>query len=398
MKLMFIQGGTRLKKDQNGNWYTDGNFNDNVWNRYKSYCDELIVVLRMEDKIYDTDYAVNKFNKFTLSKIRLIALPDLNKPITRNLNFKLKKYINQQIEKAVISSDKVIIRSIINYYTITALKYCKKYKKSYLVEVTGDPFDAYWYHGDLKGKIVAIPYYLSMKKNLKNVPYAMYVTNDFFQKRYPCNGKILGCSDVEISELDDKIYKNKVNHFKNINKTSKIVLGTTAWVNLKTKGQQDVIRALYELKKEGINNFEYQLVGAGDPLYLNKLIKKYNLENEVKILGAKPHNEVFKWLDKVDVYIQPSYQEGLCRAIVEAMSRACPVIASSAGGNYELTDIIFRKGNIRELKEKLRQINHDFLINESRKSFERVKKYSKKNLDKMRDDFYFKFIKGEDDE
>lgn len=398
MKLMFIQGGTRLKKDVLGNWYTDGNFNDNIWNRYKSYCDELTVVLRTEDKVYEKEYAANKFNKFNLSNVNLIPLVDLNRPITRNLDFKLKKEINKKIEAAVKYSDKVIIRSLTNYYTIEALKYCKKYNKEYLIEVTGDPFDSYWYHGDLKGKFVALPFYFSLKRNLKNAPYAVYVTNDFLQKRYPCYGFTLGCSDVEILKLDKKIYKNKIEHFNKMTKEDKIILGTTAWVNLKTKGQHDVIRALYGLKKEGINNFEYQLVGAGDPSYLNSLIKKYNLENEVKILGAKPHNEVFKWLDSVDVYIQPSYQEGLCRAIVEAMSRACPIIASSAGGNYELTDIIFKKGNIKQIKQKLKSIDKNFLITESKQSFNKAQKYSKENLDRKRNGFYIKFIKGEKNE
>lgn len=31
MKLLFVQGGTRIKKDTEGNFYTDGNFNLKVW-------------------------------------------------------------------------------------------------------------------------------------------------------------------------------------------------------------------------------------------------------------------------------------------------------------------------------------------------------------------------------
>lgn len=393
MKLLFIQGGTRLKQDKSGNWYTDGNFNDKVWSRYKSYCDELTVILRREDKLYEDLVAKEKFNTFTTDTINLIALPDLNKPITRNFNFKLKKQVDKEIEKAVKASDKVIIRSIINHYTITALEFCKKYNKDYLVEVTGDPFDAYWYHGDLKGKIVAIPYYLSMKKNLKITPYAIYVTDDFLQKRYPCNGVNIGCSDVEILELNQEKHDMRIKKIDKRNKSDKIVLGTIGWLNLKTKGQHDVIKAIYELKKEGFNNFEYQLVGAGDTAFLESLIKKYKLENEVKLLGAKPHNEVFEWLNTIDVYIQPSYQEGLCRAIIEAMSCSCPIIASTAGGNYELADTIFKKGNIKQIKQKLKNIDNDFLITEANKSFERAHKYEKNYLDKKRDSFYLKFIK-----
>ena len=50
MKLLFIQGGTRLKEDEEGNFYTDGNLNNKVWNRYKNYCDELDILLRVDEK------------------------------------------------------------------------------------------------------------------------------------------------------------------------------------------------------------------------------------------------------------------------------------------------------------------------------------------------------------
>ena len=48
--------------------------------------------------------------------------------------------------------------------------------------------------------------------------------------------------------------------------------------------------------------------------------------------------DVLNWLDGIDLYLQPSYQEGVPRATIEAMSRGCPVIASDAGGIPELID------------------------------------------------------------
>ena len=45
---------------------------------------------------------------------------------------------------------------------------------------------------------------------------------------------------------------------------------------------------------------------------------------------------VLEWLNDVDIYIQPSRQEGLPRALIEAMSRGCPAFGSTAGGIPEL--------------------------------------------------------------
>ena len=46
-------------------------------------------------------------------------------------------------------------------------------------------------------------------------------------------------------------------------------------------------------------------------------------------MGGVPHNKIFQLLDDIDLYIQPSLQEGLPRSVVEAMSRACPIIGQA---------------------------------------------------------------------
>lgn len=41
-------------------------------------------------------------------------------------------------------------------------------------------------------------------------------------------------------------------------------------------------------------------------------------------------------LDTCDIYVQPSLQEGLPRALIEAMSRGCPCIGARTAGIPEL--------------------------------------------------------------
>lgn len=398
MKLLFIQGGTRLKKDKEDNYYTDGNLNNKVWDRYKQYCDELLITLRKENNIYDKEDALKRFNSLDINKAKIYELEDLMRPKWKFFSIKHRKVVKRQIEKAIIECDKAIIRSAHNYYTLTAIKLCKKHNKPYLIEVAGYAFDGYWGHGDIYGKIVAVPYELLAKKTMKEAKYCVYVTNYSLQKNYPCNGETLGCSDVELNQIEEKNLKYKLEILKEKQKNKeKIVLGTIGWVNLKLKGQHDVIKVINKLRKEGIDRFEYQLVGLGDHKYLDSLIKKYGLEDCVKILGPKPHNEIFEWLKDIDVYIQPSYQEGLCRAIVEAMSMSCAIIVSDAGGNPELANkkYVFPKGNRKKLYDILKKIEFNDIVEESKRSFEESKKYSKELLDKKRNDFYIKFIKGE---
>lgn len=394
MKLLFIQGGSRVRVCKNGNKYVDGNFNNAIWNRYKSYCTELTVILRQIEKTFNEEELNNRFNVIDTGIMQLKLVDDIYSPKKNYFNLRLRRKIDRIIEEEVIKADKVIIRSVGNFYTNTALKYCKKYKKDYLIEVTGFAFEGLWYHSII-GKIVAIPREIKLRRSIKKAPFAVYVTNYSLQKRYPCLGKTLGCSDVELEKFSNDTIQRRLEKINNYDKKQELVLGTAAFLDVKWKGQQDVIRALYKIKKMSERKYIYELIGAGTGKRLKKLIKKYRLENEVKIIGVKKHEDVFKWLNEIDIYIQPSYQEGLCRAIVEAMSTSCPCLASNVGGNYELLNdkFIFKKGNINQIVDKIIKISDmKVLIQSSKDNYNNSRIYEKSILDKKRDAFYNSFV------
>lgn len=396
MRLLFIQGGTRLKQDTDGNWYTDGNFNDSVWKRYTAVCDELTVVLRKEECMYKPEDAKKRFNRFDTNSINLVPIIDIYKPVKRYFAPWLKKCVYEAIKQEIERVDCVIIRSVITFYTITALDICKELKKPYLIEVTGVAWDANWYHS-LRGKLTAYATEQGVKKRLKNAPYALYVTQKELQERYPCNGKTVGCSNVELDSIDEFALENRQTKIKQ--KGKKNVVGTIGGYSLKTKGQILVIKALGELKKYGVTNIEYQLVGGGNATELRKEAARQGVEDQVKFLGSMPHDKIFEWLDTIDVYIQPSYQEGLCRSVVEAMSRACPVICSDACGERELADekFIFKRGDWKKLAKLMEKMtgSTEAMLQDAKRGYEKSMEYQKTVLDKRRRDFYESFISGE---
>ena len=59
----------------------------------------------------------------------------------------------------------------------------------------------------------------------------------------------------------------------------------------------------------------------------------------------------------MDIYIQPSLTEGLPRALLEAMGRGCPAIASQVGGISELLEAscLHRPGDAEGLARLLKQ-------------------------------------------
>lgn len=393
MKILFIQGGSRLKQDTEGNWYTDPNFNDDVWKRYVDLADSLTILLRRERKVYTKEYAMQKFNKvLDDSRIRIVPLVDFTESKLSMLNPFVYKEIKRVIFAEVQKADKCFIRSG-SHYTRVAYDACIKYHKPYLFEATGFAYESFSHHSFI-GRIIANKVENDYRLMARDAVQATYVTSEALQKRYPCaSGKMIGVSNVQLSALDDSILTKRLKKIQNRQSSDTIVLGTAAFLDVKWKGQYLVIKALAELKRQGYTNFRYELLGMGTGQELIKLAESLGVKDEVKVIGAVPHSKVFEWLDSLDIYIQPSFQEGLCRAIIEAMSRGLPVVCSNTGGNYELidNDYIFDCGDYNKMSSLLINIQ-DHLSEQSKKNFEESKKYEKSMLDSRRKAFFREFV------
>ncbi len=393
MKLMFIQGGTRLKQDDKGRWYTDSNFNNEIWDRYKSYCDELTVVLRREPTIYESTYASKHFSPVNEDGMRLVAVPDLYRPAFNYFSPLVRHEINLAIENAVKECDKVIIRSAGNYYATYAGKCCKRHDKPYLSEVTGFIYENLMWHGSL-GKIMARSSEKDAKALIFDASHACYVTDHVLQERYPCSGKCLACSDVQIEPLRRLPKRTFAVHGK-----GNVKLGTAAALDVALKGHIFVVDALAELKAYGLDEVTYELAGLGSGTNIRDEAAQRGVLNQVTFVGGLPHENVLNWLDSIDIYIQPSFQEGLSRSIIEAMSRACPVIATDVGGNSELIDKewLVPAGDAEALAKKIKKMieNPELAIQQSEKNLEKSKIFDPEKLNAKRDTFYRDFTKGQ---
>lgn len=381
MKLLFCNEGP-LYKDEKGNYYGSA-LSEEFFKKYYTIADFITICIRVK-KISEDD-AKRKMSRLYMSNKEIVELPNLMSVSGLLYRRKVKKILENEIKKV----DLVVVR-VPSMIGDIAARICKKNKKVYLADVVGCPWDSLFNYS-LKGKIMAYPMYLSQKKTVQNADFSIYVTDVFLQKRYPSKKRVIGLSDVLLEDAKDELLKRRLEHINNNN--GKLIIGTCAAINVKYKGQHKVIKALSVLKKDGINNIEYQLVGGGDTKRLLNIAKKYNVENQVKIIGSLPHEKVFNWLDSIDVYIQPSFQEGLCRALIEAMSRGLPCIASDVGGNPELISeewIYNRRKSVKEIVSKIKNINNDTMIKMSKENFNNSKKYQKKVLEKKRKNFYDK--------
>ena len=307
------------------------------------------------------------------------------------LNF----YKNRNANKLLIAEnvkkvDACIIHmpSTLGGYTI---EYAKKYRKPYLLVVVGCAWDALWNHS-WKGKCIAPMSYYFTKQAISQSAYVLYVTKYFLQGRYPSRGYTIACSDVDLPNIDDNILQNRLSHIELKKHVFKIAtLGTVA---SPYKGQKYVIAAMEKLVKKGYS-MEYYIVGGGDCTSLKKIAVKLGVDDNIKFLGNIKHEQVFHFLDEMDLYIQPSKTEGLPRALIEAMARGLPALGSRVGGIPELldSDYLFSKGDVNAISTLIENtfLTPRLLRDASMQNFERSKYYLKDYLVPIRLEFLKRF-------
>lgn len=104
------------------------------------------------------------------------------------------------------------------------------------------------------------------------------------------------------------------------------------------KGQGLLINAFAQLLRS-IKDAELVLIGDGPSRNeLQIAAKTVGIADAVKFMGFQANSSVYEELSKADVYVQPSYEEALGIAIVEAMAACLPVVATTVGGIPEIVE------------------------------------------------------------
>jgi len=372
---------TFLLKDKNDFWGMTLTY-EFLKERYLKYYDSLIISTRVKDLKNEKGNrdGYKKTNGTNIEVIPILNYKSIPDGILK------KKKIKREIEAVLNKVDVAIIRMPSMIGNI-ACEICEKNNKKYKIEMVACAWDGYVNHHNKTGKIVAPYMYLEAKKHIKKAKEVLYVTNDFLQKRYPTKGQKTACSDVVLKEFDEGVLKKRMLKISNISNSGEIKLCTVANVGLKYKGQEFVIKAMSIMNNK---NIKYYLIGNGDNSYLTNIIKKYNLDDRVIFLGSIPHEKIFSILEEMDIYIQPSLQEGMPRALLEAMSLGMPCYGSTAGGIPELLgkDYLFEKKDYKQIAFYLDNINSSSLKENALKSIEVSKQYNIKLLNKKREEFY----------
>ena len=402
MKLLYIPYSFKFYKDELG-IYTLPSYGNEYWEKYLKEFDELLIL--GEPAKSNTGLVCIDGN------ISMHYLPPNAKPKDLKNDYIVHKILEKHIksaeaifyivhkilEKHIKSAEAILIQPT-SRKGMMAIKLARKYNKPYLIEITGDIYSDLRNSTSVVRRLYSIYLYKRIIKTIYNTEFGLYVTSEYLQKTYPIKGIKCGCTDTNLSNIDDKALANRIKKINEKKFEKPYVIGLIGSYSNKRKGIDTAIKAIAEIT--GFN-VELHILGFGENTDREKWYKyanKYGIKHKI-FFDPQIYDtyQVLKWIDEVDICILPSRSEGLPRCIIEANSRACPSIVSEIGGNSELIESKWthKIGDYSYLAFLIENMldNPALMIEAAQYNFNSAHKYTIDEQTKLRHEFFDRFKK-----
>lgn len=385
----------RFFKTADGNIYSNTISDYKFWSRYLQCFDEVVVLAR-----------VCEINKYDTNKLPANGkgVHFINLPYYVGMKQYLKAYfkLNRTIRESLDQADAYILRIPGKIGTLLAnhLRFCNR---PYAVEVIGSSRDSLMNSG-ANPIIRPLLSFLSNREQrilCQNAIASAYVSQQYLQKQYPpgCWSTFYSTIDLQDSdiltdcELDNRLTKLKEAYCRS--RPFRIChIGT---MDALYKAQDALIKAVAICVENGFN-IELILIGGGrHSSRFVEIANKFGVAGRTKFLGSLPPGKrIREQLDNADLFVLPSRTEGLPRALIEAMARGLPCIATDVGAIPELlsqTDIV-PVANSERLALRIQTALQDFeqLKGMAKRNLRKAKDYSADILNARRIEFYNKVI------
>jgi glycosyltransferase involved in cell wall biosynthesis len=375
---------------RSGAIYSSGSANYLCWRRYLEAFDEVVVVARVRSR----ELSEKNREPADGPGVSFRALPDYTGP----WQYLRTRHEAQIIVRRAIAQCGVYLLRVPGLVSQMVWREIVRSGKPYALEVVGDPWDALS-PGSWPG-ILRPAYRFMAAHQLKRICAGAvavnYVTSHALQRRYPpCkNAYTAGFSDVRLATgtvpeelIEARFRRLRESPWQDAKINRPICIGFIGSFSGLYKGPDSLLRAAALC--DSSLNFQILMVGEGRCLTdMKTLATKLGIANRVKFLGRLSFgNSIFEFLDNVDLFIMPSRQEGLPRALVEAMSRACPCIASSVGGIPELLEAsdLVPPGSPEKLAKLILQVagDSDRLLAMSARNLAKAAQFSPQPLNEL---------------
>lgn len=165
-------------------------------------------------------------------------------------------------------------------------------------------------------------------------------------------------------------------------------------VLIKRKGVSDLLQAMDLLNKKSLlENVKLGIVGTGS--------EEENLRNQCKLLGLDKYVIFYGWMDgkkkeelllNSQLFVLPSYNEGLPMAVLESMSYGLPIVSTYVGDMKEAVDngengYLVDPGDIEGLANTL-----EYIIALAESRWKKVSENARKKVEERFSDSNYKYM------
>ncbi len=202
------------------------------------------------------------------------------------------------------------------------------------------------------------PAYRIMKHYILKLDFVHTISNYTRDVLLEC-----GFRDEQIIQIPNAVEIETFESAHSISRSDRVIrIGFCGRVE-HVKGLDVLIDACSKLQADDLQRIKVLIAGKGSYLPdIKKRVEEHQLQGCVEFAGMVENVAAFH--QTLDIYVQPSYSEGLSNAVLEAMSSSLPVIASNVSGNVDLvkegiTGSLFESGDSDDLAEKLTMLIND---------------------------------------
>ena len=332
--------------------FTGGPHRYTFWQRYLDVFEEVVVLCRC----VGVDRPDPSWSPATGDRVSMIGLPDYTGPWEHLF---VRGEMKRIIRQAVADADAILLRSGGDAVTTLTAKEARRRGQPFGVEVVSDPWDGLG-PGTTKGLMRPIGRRIftnNLKWQCRHAAAATYVTREHLQRRYPPSAHAFSTyySDVE---MPPQMVVPRPRTFDQPG-SRLVFVGTLKQFK---KAPDVLVRAVAKCVHRGLP-LQLRFLGGGRAQQdLEEMARQLGIREQVIFLGQVAGREkVIEELDNADLFVLPSRQEGLPRAMLEAMARALPCVGSTRGGMPELLapEDLVPAGDVGALADKLAEVLTD---------------------------------------
>ena len=320
----------RFIRTPDRNVWTDGPFPYSFFTRYLTTFDGVSVVARVRE----ADTSNSNWRRAGGEAVSFSSVPYYVGPGQYLVR---APQVRSRARQAVGRQEAVILR-VPSQVATCAESVLRSTNQPYGVEVVGDPYDAFspgtGLH-PLRG-LFRRRHCRRLKDQCARASAAAYVTGGTLKKRYPPAPETFTATYSSV-ELPEEFLAAQPRRFDPGKRSFRLI--SVGSLDHLYKAPDVLIDAVGECVRRGWD-LELALVGGGRRrATLERHAGHLGLAKRVCFLGQLPSGEAVGCeLDRADLFVLPSRQEGLPRAMIEAMARGLPCIGSRVGGIPELLD------------------------------------------------------------